>query len=104
MTLLDIQKLKKTFVSPDGESHTVVDVEEFELAAKAQVALSGESGSGKTTFLNLIAGILSIFRGNFQPASNSGWRLRAHWPTVPGWCSRMSPPETWIIKMRANRC
>ena len=31
---------------------------EFTLAEKTEVALSGESGSGKTTFLNLIAGIL----------------------------------------------
>jgi ABC-type lipoprotein export system ATPase subunit len=38
--------------------HRVVDVPEFMLAAGAQVALRGESGSGKTTFLHMIAGIL----------------------------------------------
>ncbi len=37
---------------------TVVDVPKFALEEKQQLALRGESGSGKTTFLNLIAGIL----------------------------------------------
>lgn len=58
MALLEIKDLKKSFVTPDGSTHLVVDVPWFELAEKAQVALSGESGSGKTTFLHLIAGIL----------------------------------------------
>ena len=35
-----------------------MDVPDFTLDAQMQVALAGESGSGKTTFLNLIAGIL----------------------------------------------
>jgi len=42
----------------------VVDVGSFELASRQQVALSGESGTGKTTFLNLIAGILKADRGS----------------------------------------
>ncbi len=58
MALLEIANLKKSFVSPDGGRHTVVNVAAFSLAEKALVALSGESGSGKTTLLNLIAGIL----------------------------------------------
>ena len=37
---------------------TVVDIPQFVLEEKQQVALRGESGSGKTTFLNMIAGIL----------------------------------------------
>jgi ABC-type lipoprotein export system ATPase subunit len=56
--LLGISHLKKSFVSPEGGRHAVVDVESFSLDEKAQVALSGESGSGKTTLLNLIAGII----------------------------------------------
>jgi putative ABC transport system ATP-binding protein len=58
MPLLEISRLRKSFQAPDGTSHTVIDVPEFILHDRAQVALSGESGSGKTTFLNLIAGIL----------------------------------------------
>jgi len=57
--MLAVTDLKKSFVSPEGERVDIVDVASFELAAGAQVALRGESGSGKTTFLNLIAGILA---------------------------------------------
>jgi len=56
--LLRVRDLQKTFVAPDGARHRIVDVPEFSLARGAQWALAGESGSGKTTFLNLIAGIL----------------------------------------------
>jgi ABC-type lipoprotein export system ATPase subunit len=56
--MLTVTDLKKSFVSPDGERVGIVDVPSFALAAGEQVALRGESGSGKTTFLNLIAGIL----------------------------------------------
>src|ERR1700689_2536514 len=68
MPLLEIRQLKKTFASPDGGRHAVVDVSAFALDEKAQVALSGESGSGKTTFLNLIAGILKPDSGTITLA------------------------------------
>ncbi len=58
MEILQLTQLKKSYITPVGGQHWVVDVPEFSLAEKAQVALSGESGSGKTTLLNLIAGIL----------------------------------------------
>jgi len=61
--LLDISQLKKTFVAPDGSKHTVINVQSFRLAERAQVALAGESGCGKTTLLHLIAGILKPDEG-----------------------------------------
>ena len=68
MPLLEISQLKKSFRTPDGGSHTVVNVPEFSLVEKAQVALEGESGSGKTTFLHLIAGILKPDSGRISLA------------------------------------
>lgn len=64
MAVLEVKQLRKTYVGPDGDRQTVVDVESFSLAAESQVALSGESGTGKTTFLNLIAGILKADSGS----------------------------------------
>lgn len=61
--MLAVADLQKSFRSPDGESIAVVAVRAFELAAGEQRALRGESGSGKTTFLHLIAGILAADAG-----------------------------------------
>lgn len=62
-SMLDVAQLKKSFVAPDGERVDIVDVPAFAVAAGEQVALRGESGSGKTTFLHLIAGILAADAG-----------------------------------------
>ncbi|MGQ0614472.1 MAG: ABC transporter ATP-binding protein [Planctomycetaceae bacterium] len=61
--MLEVEELKKCFRAPDGEVTAVVDVPSFALAAGEQVALQGTSGSGKTTFLHLIAGILKADAG-----------------------------------------
>jgi ABC-type lipoprotein export system ATPase subunit len=66
MALLEITQLKKHFVTPDGDRHCVVNVPSFTVEPKAQQALSGESGSGKTTFLHLIAGILKPDSGKIM--------------------------------------
>lgn len=68
MSLLKISGLKKSFVTPDGARQLVIDVPEFSLEAKAQVALRGESGLGKTTLLHLIAGILKPDAGCIELA------------------------------------
>lgn len=65
-SLLQITGLQKSFAGPDGVAQKIVDVPEFSLATGEQVALAGESGSGKTTFLNLIAGILQADAGSIQ--------------------------------------
>jgi len=68
MPLLEIKDLKKAYATPEGGTHLVVDVPSFSLGEKTQEALAGESGSGKTTFLNLIAGILKPDSGTIHLA------------------------------------
>lgn len=59
MALLEVRDLRKSYAHPDGTVTPVVDIASFALEAEQQLALSGASGSGKTTFLHLIAGILA---------------------------------------------
>ena len=66
--VIQITDLRKSFRAPDGAEHRVVDVASFSLEARAQLALNGESGCGKTTFLNLIAGILRPDAGQVRVA------------------------------------
>ena len=64
--MLSVADLTKSCVSPEGGRAEIVRVGRFELAAGEQRALRGESGSGKTTFLNLIAGILAADGGRVE--------------------------------------
>jgi putative ABC transport system ATP-binding protein len=64
--MLAIQGLTKSYPSPDGGRSVIVDVPTFSLSAGEQLALRGESGSGKTTFLHLIAGILDADSGRIE--------------------------------------
>jgi ABC-type lipoprotein export system ATPase subunit len=73
--LLDVTNLQKSFVSPDGERTMIVDVPQFQLANGEQVAVRGASGSGKTTFLNLIAGILQADQGKIVVAGHEMTKL-----------------------------
>ncbi len=85
MPILEITNLLKRYAAPDGTTTTVVDVPTFAMEAGEQFALQGSSGCGKTTFLNLIAGILRpdggdvIINGrNVRTMSEAGRdRLRA---------------------------
>lgn len=63
MAVLEINDLKKSYSSPTGEINTIVNVRHFRLETGELLALHGESGSGKTTFLNMIAGILEADSG-----------------------------------------
>jgi putative ABC transport system ATP-binding protein len=76
--LLKIRSLTKSYPLPDGGRKTIVDVDDFTLSAAQQLALRGESGSGKTTFLNLIAGILTADAGTVEIAGVNMSGLREH--------------------------
>lgn len=56
--LLKITGLKKSYKSPDGQTNQVINIDSFELDNETEVALIGRSGTGKSTFLNIICGIL----------------------------------------------
>src|ERR1043165_8165275 len=61
---LTLQQLRKSYLAPDGTTSSVIDIDSLALADGEQVALVGTSGSGKTTFLHLIAGILAPDSGS----------------------------------------
>ena len=64
--MLQVTDLRKAFTAPDGLRTDAVRVTRFALAAGEQAALHGESGSGKTTFLHLVAGILAADEGRIE--------------------------------------
>ena len=64
MSLLTVTNLEKTYASPEGSQNRIIKVPHFEMDAGKQIALRGSSGAGKTTFLNLIAGILQADNGS----------------------------------------
>jgi ABC-type lipoprotein export system ATPase subunit len=66
MKVLEVKNLKKSFLSPGGSTHRVVDILYFSLGSGDQVALAGESGSGKTTFLHLVSGVLKPDSGEIS--------------------------------------
>ena len=63
MPLLTIIDLQKAYISPEGSQTPIIDIPHFEMEEGTQIALRGSSGAGKTTFLNLIAGILQADSG-----------------------------------------
>ncbi|MFN0058761.1 MAG: ABC transporter ATP-binding protein [Planctomycetota bacterium] len=63
MLLLELSDVKKSYVTPAGERHVVLDIPRFGVAAGEQVALAGASGSGKTTLLHVIGGIVRADSG-----------------------------------------
>jgi ABC-type lipoprotein export system ATPase subunit len=62
--LLQINGLKKSYKNPEGGFCEIVDVEKFTLEDNSPTALVGRSGSGKSTFLNLICGVLRADSGS----------------------------------------
>lgn len=56
MNKIKIKSLKKSFESGE-ELLTVFDIDEIEFSSKETYAITGSSGSGKSTFLQIIAGL-----------------------------------------------
>ena len=58
MSLL-LERIRKSYREPGGRQLPVLGIDTFSLKQGEQVALIGSSGGGKTTLLNIIAGILT---------------------------------------------
>jgi putative ABC transport system ATP-binding protein len=54
---LELKNVIKTYREPDGNVLTVLNIESFAVGQSEQVVLVGSSGGGKTSLLNVIAGI-----------------------------------------------
>lgn len=54
---IELKNVKKGFKSHSGEFHQVLDINSLKFDCGQQWGLYGQSGSGKSTFLNLISGM-----------------------------------------------
>src|SRR5258705_2959402 len=57
MAFLEIQDLKKTYPAPNGKTVTVFEGVNFAVERGEFVCIIGHSGCGKTTILNVLAGL-----------------------------------------------
>ncbi|MDA0834403.1 MAG: ABC transporter ATP-binding protein [Planctomycetota bacterium] len=62
MALL-LENVKKDYREPDGRPLPILNIKKFQLSDAEQMALVGSSGGGKTTLLNVIAGITAADSG-----------------------------------------
>ncbi len=85
---VELRNVRKRYIGPDGSVVPVIDIADFTLAGREQVALIGSSGSGKTTLLHMIAGILTpdsgqiLFRHD-QPQASPSDKAAASDSTTP---------------------
>jgi len=61
--MLLVENVKKSYREPDGTPLPILDVPRLKLAAGEQVVIRGRSGGGKTTLLNVIAGLATVDEG-----------------------------------------
>jgi putative ABC transport system ATP-binding protein len=84
---LELRNVKKSYREPGGARLNVLNIAEFQVAAGEQVALVGASGGGKTTLLNVIAGITTADSGSIRI----------------GGVETFGRPEGWRDRFRAER-
>src|SRR5437867_604648 len=72
----ELTGVKKSFPRPGGGDHLVLDLASFAAKDGEQLCLAGGSGSGKTTVLNVIAGITVPDSGRVVVKGTDVARLR----------------------------
>lgn len=61
---LELKNVKKAYREPGGQQLPILNIANFRMASGEQVVLVGSSGGGKTTLLNIIAGITTADEGD----------------------------------------
>jgi ABC-type lipoprotein export system ATPase subunit len=72
---LELRNVMKSYRDPGGGRVAVLNVADFKMAAGEQVVLIGSSGGGKTTLLNVIAGITTADSGEVVISGTNICRL-----------------------------
>ncbi len=62
--VLDIKDLRMIF--PGEDRKPILDIRELSIGDKDEVAMIGRSGCGKTTFLNIVSGVLKPTSGSVE--------------------------------------
>lgn len=65
---VSVENLRQRFLDPDGRVLLDLRVDDFVLRESDQCAVSGASGVGKTTFMNLLSGLLPLQHGSLAIA------------------------------------
>ena len=63
---LELRNVTKTYQEPGGGRLPILNIASFALGAGEQAVLVGSSGGGKTTLLNIIAGITAVDSGEVR--------------------------------------
>ncbi len=64
--IVELRNVGKSFRSADGHQRTVLEGVDFRLAEGEIVALLGQSGSGKSTMLRIMAGLIGADSGEVR--------------------------------------
>src|SRR5688572_3906274 len=57
--LIRLTDIRKTYRTPEGREHDVLRIKQLEIPDGSQWVITGRSGTGKTTFLNVLGGIIA---------------------------------------------
>ena len=74
--VISIKNLKKSFKDSSGRKNVIFENVSFDLDSGALLRLSGASGSGKTTFMNVLSGLIEPDSGSILFGDTDITRLR----------------------------